>query len=81
MRGLAFVVELVNGDSPSWEDIVKFSFAYDGKGCVPFPLDRKVMDYSIEILRQTEEETRISQKEKLDSLQRLRRFIPADRNS
>jgi hypothetical protein len=81
VRGLALVAELVYGDSPSWEDPVKFSFAYGGKDGVPFPVDRKAMDESIQILRQTVEEAKIGEKEKLESLQRLRRFVPADTNS
>jgi uncharacterized protein len=81
VRGLAFVAELVYGDSPSWEDPVKFSFAYGGKDGVPFPVDRKAMDESIEILRQTVEEAKIGEKEKLESLKRLRRFVPANTNS
>ena len=60
---------MVYGDSPSWEDLVTFSFAYGGKGGVPFPADQKAMDESIEILKQTEEEAKISEKEKLESLQ------------
>jgi hypothetical protein len=39
------------------------------------------MDESIEILKQTVEEAKIGEKEKLESLQRLRRFVPADTNS
>ena len=35
------------------------------------------MDESIEILRQTVKEPKISEKEKLKSLQRHRRFVPA----
>ena len=81
VRGLALVAELVYGDSPSWEDPVKFSFAYGGKDGVPFPVDRKAMDESIEILRQTVEEAKIGEKEKLESLKRLRRFVPANANS
>jgi uncharacterized protein len=81
VRGLALVAELVYGEEPSWEDPVKFSFAYGGKDGVPFPVDRKAMDESIEILRQTVEEAKIGENEKLESLQRLRRFVPADTNS
>ena len=81
VRGLALVAELVYGDSPSWEDPVKFSFAYGGKDGVPFPVDRKAMDESIEILRQTVEEAKIGEKEKLESLKRLRRFVPTITNS
>jgi hypothetical protein len=81
VRGLALAAELVYGDAPSWEDPVKFSFAYGGKDGVPFPVDRKAMDESIEILRESVQEAKIGDKEKLESLQRLRRFVPNDANS
>ena len=81
VRGLALVSELVYGEKPSWEDPVKFSFAYGGKDGVPFPVDRKAMDESIQILRQSVQEAKIGEKEKLQSLQRLRRFVPENTNS
>jgi hypothetical protein len=81
VRGLALVAELVYGEAPSWEDPVKFSFAYGGKDGVPFPVDRKAMDESIEILRQSVQEAKIGEKEKLQSLQNLRRFVPMNANS
>jgi hypothetical protein len=81
VRGLALVAELVYGEKPSWEDPVKFSFAYGGKDGVPFPVDRKAMDQSIEIIKEAVEEAKIGDKEKLGSLERLRRFVPENVNS
>ncbi len=81
VRGLALVAELMYGEAPSWEDPVKFSFAYGGKDGVPFPVNRQAMDESIEILKQTVKEAKIGEKEKLQSLQRLRCFVPANANS
>ncbi len=81
VRGLALVAELVYGEEPSWEDPVKFSFAYGGKDGVPYPVNREAMDKSIEILRQSVQEAKIGEKEKLQSLQRLRRYVPVDANS
>jgi hypothetical protein len=81
VRGLALVAELVYGEEPSWEDPVKFSFAYGGKDGVPYPVNREAMDESIEILRQSVQEAKIGDKEKLQSLQRLRRYVPANANS
>ena len=81
VRGLALVAELVYGKAPSWDDPVKFSFAYGGKDGVPYPVNREAMDESIEILRQSVQEAKIGDKEKLQSLQRLRRFVPANANS
>jgi len=81
VRGLALVAELVYGEEPSWDDPVKFSFAYGGKDGVPYPVNREAMDESIQILQQSVQEAKIGDKEKLQSLQRLRRFVPADTNS
>jgi hypothetical protein len=81
VRGLALVAELVYGEAPSWDDPVKFSFAYGGKDGVPYPVNRDAMDESIEILRQSVQEAKIGDKEKLESLQRLRRFVPTKANS
>jgi uncharacterized protein len=81
VRGLALVAELVYGEKPSWEDPVKFSFAYGGKDGVPFPVNREAMDESIQILKQSVQEAKIGDKEKLQSLQRLRRFVPENRST
>ncbi len=81
VRGLALVAELVYGEEPSWEDPVKFSFAYGGKDGVPFPVDRRTMDESIQILKSSVEAAKIGEKEKLRSLQNLRRFVPENANS
>jgi hypothetical protein len=80
VRGLALVAELIYGEKPSWEDPVKFSFAYGGKDGVPFPVDRRAMDESIQLLRQSVEAAKVGDREKLRSLQRLRRFVPATYN-
>jgi hypothetical protein len=81
VRGLALVAELIYGEKPSWADPVKFSFAYGGKDGVPFPVDRRAMDESILMLRQTVQAAKIGDKEKMRSLQRLRRFVPVNANS
>jgi hypothetical protein len=74
VRGIALIAELVYGQAPSWKDPVKYSFAYGGKDGVPFPVDKKAMDESIHILRTAVENARIGDKERLNSLQRLRRY-------
>ncbi len=58
VRGLALIAELIYGEKPSWRDPVKYSFAYGGKDGVPFPVDRKAMDESIQILRQSVQEAK-----------------------
>jgi len=81
VRGLALVAELIYGEKPSWEDPVKFSFAYGGKDGVPYPVDRKAMDESIQILQESVQQAKIGDEEKLKSLKRLRRFVPENTNS
>ena len=76
VRGLALVAELVYGEEPSWEDPVKFSFAFGGKDGVPYPVNRKAMDESIQILKNSVEQAKIGEKEKLRSLAQLRRYVP-----
>jgi hypothetical protein len=76
VRGLALVAELIYGEKPSWKDPVKYSFAYGGKDGVPFPVDRKAMDQSIHILKHAVESAKLGDREKLHSLQRLKRFVP-----
>ncbi len=50
VRALALIAELVYGEKPSWQDPVKFSFAFGGKDGVPYPVDKKTMDETTEIL-------------------------------
>lgn len=80
VRGLALVAELIYGEKPSWKDPVKYSFAYGGKDGVPFSVDRKAMDESIQMLRQAVQEAKFGDKEKMRSLQRLSRFVPQNIN-
>ncbi|MEM2970561.1 MAG: DUF763 domain-containing protein [Candidatus Bathyarchaeia archaeon] len=80
IRGLSLISELIYGQKPSWKDPVKYSFAYGGKDGVPFPIDKKAMDNSIIFLREAIENSKLGDKEKIKSLQRLRRFLPANQN-
>jgi hypothetical protein len=81
VRGLALIAELVYGAKPSWKDPVKYSFAYGGKDGVPFPVDRKAMDDSIQMLKEAIGASKVGDKEKTLSIQRLRKFVPQDVNN
>lgn len=76
VRALALISDLIYGTKPSWKDPVKYTFAVGGKDGVPFPVDKKVMDESIDILRFSIEEARIGNDEKMKALRRLRSMIP-----
>lgn len=76
VRGLALISELIYGEQPSWEDPVKFTFAYGGKDNIPRPVDRKEMDESIQIIHLGIEQAKIGEKDRLLALRRLRDFLP-----
>ncbi|MEM2564728.1 MAG: DUF763 domain-containing protein [Candidatus Bathyarchaeia archaeon] len=80
IRGLALIAEIIYGDKPSWRDPVKYSFAYGGKDGVPYPVNRRAMDESIGILKEAIEKARLGDRERLEMLQKLRRFVPPDAN-
>ena len=55
---------------------MKYSFAYGGNDGVPFPVDQKAMYGSIMMVGDSVKDARLGDKDKLHSLQRLRRFVP-----
>ena len=81
VRGLALVAELVYGEKPSWEDPVKYSYAVGGKDGVPYPVNRGSYDEIIGIMRETVQQAKIGDKEKVNSLKRLRKLLPEYANS
>jgi hypothetical protein len=78
VRALALISELIYGEKPSWKDPVKYSFCVGGKDGVPYPVDRDAMDESVQILKTAIKNAQIGDKERLRSLQRLRRYVPSD---
>lgn len=75
VRALALISELVYGSKPSWKDPVRYSFAVGGKDGVPFPVDRRAMYESTNVLKTGIEEAKLGKKEKLDAVKRLGRFV------
>jgi hypothetical protein len=76
VRALALISDLIYGEKPSWEDPVRFSFTVGGKDGVPYPVNRKAMDESTEMIRTGIEEAKIGEKEKIQALRRLKDFLP-----
>lgn len=76
IKALALISELIYGAKPSWEDPLKFSFAFGGKDGIPYPVKRKVMDNAIRFLMEILEASEIERKEKLEALRRLKNFAP-----
>jgi hypothetical protein len=69
------ISELLYGEKPSWRDPVKFSFAFGGKDGVPFPVERRAMDEATQILEDAINKAKMSEKDRLDSIKRLRQFV------
>jgi hypothetical protein len=76
VRALAYIVELIYGTKPSWQDPVKFSYALGGKDGVPYPVNRKAYDESIEILKIAIENAKLGDRTRLKSLEKLRALVP-----
>lgn len=74
VRSLALISELVYGKPPSWEDPARFAFAHGGKDGVPFEVDRRMYDSSIEVLRTAIDNAKINSGDKLQALKRLSAF-------
>ncbi|MFN4212382.1 MAG: DUF763 domain-containing protein [Microgenomates group bacterium] len=52
IRALALVSEIVFGASPSYNDPVRYTYAFGGKDGIPYPVDKKVYDQTIGIIEQ-----------------------------
>jgi hypothetical protein len=74
VRALALISELVYGGRVSWEDPVRYSFAFGGKDGVPYPVEKKRMDETTEMLMNAIEEAKIGGREKLETIKKLKDF-------
>jgi len=79
VRALALVSELVFGAAPSWKDPAKYSFAHGGKDGIPFPVDRRTYEKTIEIIENATSAAKIGQKEKTNAIKRLHQYLEADK--
>ncbi|MBZ9572433.1 DUF763 domain-containing protein [Patescibacteria group bacterium] len=71
IRALSLVSEIIYGAKPSYEDPARYSFAHGGKDHIPYPVDRKTYDKTIEALEKGIKRSKISYKEKLEAQKRL----------
>ncbi|MBI2980621.1 MAG: DUF763 domain-containing protein [Chloroflexi bacterium] len=71
IRALSLIAELVYGVAPSYRDPARYSFAHGGKDGIPYPVDRKTYDQSIELLRKAISKTKLGISEKNEAMGRL----------
>ena len=74
LRALSLISELIHGLKPSFKDPTRFSFAHGGKDGHPYPVDRKVYDQTIEILKGAIEKAKVGDRDKMEAIGRLRHF-------
>jgi len=75
IRALALISDLVYGAAPSWKDPAEYSFAHGGKDGIPFPVDRRTYQKSIEIIENATSSAKAGQKEKTEAIRRLRQYF------
>jgi len=73
IRALSLLSELVYGVAPSYRDPARYSFAHGGKDGIPYPVDKKTYDQSIELLRKAIGRAKLGLREKEEAVGRLER--------
>jgi hypothetical protein len=71
IRALSLVSEIIYGKKPSYSDPARFSFAVGGKDGTPYPVDRRVYDETVDIMKKAIDSARVSNREKLDAIKRM----------
>jgi hypothetical protein len=74
IRALSLISELVHGVAPSYRDPARYSFAHGGKDGIPYPVDRKTYDQSIELLSKAINRTKLGLSDKQQAFNRLNRM-------
>ncbi|SMC05401.1 hypothetical protein SAMN00768000_2227 [Sulfobacillus thermosulfidooxidans DSM 9293] len=71
LRALAMVAEIIFGSPITYHDPVRYSFAHGGKDGIPYPVNRRDYNHSLQILEEALNKARIDDRTKLASLRRL----------
>jgi hypothetical protein len=77
LQSLALIAEVVHGAPSRFSDPARFSFAHGGKDRHPFPVPLKTYDESLAFLRVSLDTAKLGDKDKLDGLHGLDRFVRA----
>jgi hypothetical protein len=75
LRALSLISEVVYGNTASFDDPAKFSYAFGGKDGHPYPVDRETYDSVINFLKGIVEKSKIKDKEKIEILRKLSNFL------
>ncbi len=77
LQSLALIAEVVHGAPTRFSDPARFSFAHGGKDRHPFPVPLKTYDESLDFLRRSLNAAKVGNREKMEGLRRLDRFVRA----
>ena len=75
LQSLALVAEVVHGAATQFSDPARFSFAHGGKDGHPFPVPLAIYDESIAILRKGLDAAKLGDRDKIDGMARLERYV------
>ena len=76
IRALSLIANLIYGEKIDWKDPVKYSYAHGGKDGIPYPVDRRLYDSNIQLLREALEESKQGKGEiKKKALKKLNVYI------
>jgi hypothetical protein len=62
---------LIYGTQASTRDPARFAFAHGGKDGIPFPVDRRTYDTTIDVLRRAVDRAAVDRSERIRALKRL----------
>ncbi|MFW5657537.1 MAG: DUF763 domain-containing protein [Bacteroidota bacterium] len=74
LRSLVHVSEIIHGTPSRFSDPARFSFAHGGKDGHPFPVQTKVFDQSIDVLKRSLEKARMDHSDRNRGLKKLHEF-------
>lgn len=64
MRALTLVSEVITGAKPSYEDPVRYSYAFGGKDGIPYPVNRQTYDDTMEVVEKAIKKSQLGNAEK-----------------
>ena len=71
VRALAMVSEIIYGSPITYHDPVRYSFAHGGKDGIPYPVNRRNYERSLQVLEEALAKARIDDRTRMESLRRL----------
>lgn len=70
LRALSLVAEVIFGQKPSYEDPIRYTYAFGGKDGIPYPVNKETYDQTIEIIEDAIKRSSLGYTEKEKLLRR-----------